>query len=56
MGDKCIISPTYSIVQGVVNISIDILLLMLPVLKIRQLQISQAHKFGISGIFLLGGM
>ncbi|KAL9586244.1 MAG: hypothetical protein Q9212_001020 [Teloschistes hypoglaucus] len=54
--ERCSRLSVYSVVQGSLNVALDIYLLYVPVPVIRKLQLERKKKFGIAAIFMTGLM
>lgn len=52
---KCINTREFFLGNAIPNITMDVIILALPMGKIWYLQMSKGRKFAVSGIFLLGG-
>ena len=51
---KCVSLLQFYIGQAVANIALDLILLLIPILLIRRLNMSRAQKIAVAGIFGLG--
>lgn len=51
---RCSRAAVYSVVVGITNLILDILLLILPILVILPLQLSVKRKIGILAVFMAG--
>lgn len=53
---KCINTILFLLANSILNTVIDLATIILPVGEILKLQVSRSKKWGVCGIFLLGGM
>jgi isoprenylcysteine carboxyl methyltransferase (ICMT) family protein YpbQ len=53
---KCIDTILFFVANSISNCIIDFLVIVLPIPEILKLQVSRSKKWGLCGIFLLGGM
>lgn len=52
----CITLPTFYLANAVPNITMDVIILALPIPNVWTLQMSIRQKYVVSGLFLLGGL
>ena len=55
-GAKCIDLPRFGIISGVLNLMTDVLILCLPIPMVWALQMTNAGKITVTGMFLLGAL
>ena len=54
--EKCEKQETYAIIQGAVNVAVDLLILILPIPVVLKLRMRRGRKIGILAIFGTGAM
>lgn len=55
-GGRCINGPASYFVEAILNFGSDVCLLVLPFPMVMRLKVGRAQKWGLCGVFCLGGM